>query len=219
MDYYEILGLAKSDEPSEKEIRAAYRSRAKECHPDTGGDRAEFDKVQEAYDNLHDPEKRAYYDATGSKLDQLIERPELQIILEIFNDLLDKGVPLHVNYVSLIGEIMTATLEDVKDKRKHCETENKRYEKVMKKFKGKGPEASLFKNALLMKIKKNNVKILRVNKLESVMGESFKVLQDFEFEPDPREPEEDEESTSFQSISEVFKMFDIGMRRRANQKR
>jgi molecular chaperone DnaJ len=66
-DYYELLGIARgADEAS---IKAAYRKMAKECHPDRQGGcknaEARFKAVNEAYDVLKDPQKRAAYDRFG----------------------------------------------------------------------------------------------------------------------------------------------------------
>lgn len=61
MDYYKTLGVAKN--ASEDEIKKAYRKLAMKHHPDrTGGDDAEFKKIQEAYATLSDSQKRAQYD-------------------------------------------------------------------------------------------------------------------------------------------------------------
>jgi molecular chaperone DnaJ len=66
-DYYEVLGVGKSAD--EKELKAAYRKLAKQYHPDANpGDRtaeASFKEINEAYDVLKDPQKKAAYDRFG----------------------------------------------------------------------------------------------------------------------------------------------------------
>ncbi len=66
-DYYEVLGVGKSAD--EKELKAAYRKLAKQFHPDTNpGDKmaeAKFKEINEAYDVLKDPQKKAAYDRFG----------------------------------------------------------------------------------------------------------------------------------------------------------
>lgn len=60
VDHYKTLGLARP--VTEEDVRVAYRRRAKECHPDRGGDAAEFDLITIAYKTLRDPETRRAYD-------------------------------------------------------------------------------------------------------------------------------------------------------------
>ena len=66
-DYYEILGVDKSAD--EATLKKAYRTLAKQCHPDTHpGDadaEAKFKEISEAYAVLSDPEKRRQYDQFG----------------------------------------------------------------------------------------------------------------------------------------------------------
>jgi molecular chaperone DnaJ len=65
--YYDILGLSRGAQNNE--IKAAFRRMAKECHPDrcNGDPNAEtrFKEVNEAYEALKDPQRRAAYDRFG----------------------------------------------------------------------------------------------------------------------------------------------------------
>ena len=59
-DYYQILGV--NSDSSQEEIKRAYRSAAMKHHPDRGGNQDLFKKINNAYETLGDPNKRAEYD-------------------------------------------------------------------------------------------------------------------------------------------------------------
>ena len=67
-DYYEVLGLQKG--ASDDEIKRAFRKLAIKYHPDKNQGNAEaeakFKEINEAYQVLSDPEKKARYDQFGS---------------------------------------------------------------------------------------------------------------------------------------------------------
>ena len=66
-DLYEILGVSR--DASDEDIRRAYRSLAREHHPDVSGDPAaeeRFKEIAGAYEILSDPDKRARYDTFGN---------------------------------------------------------------------------------------------------------------------------------------------------------
>ncbi len=66
-DYYKILGVERGADADA--IKAAYRKMARKYHPDVSKEanaEERFKDLQEAYEVLKDPEKRAAYDQLGS---------------------------------------------------------------------------------------------------------------------------------------------------------
>lgn len=59
-DYYDVLGISKN--ASLEEIKNAYKRLAKTHHPDRGGKKEEFQKIQQAYETLSNHDKRHQYD-------------------------------------------------------------------------------------------------------------------------------------------------------------
>ncbi|MEO6908633.1 MAG: DnaJ C-terminal domain-containing protein [Abditibacteriaceae bacterium] len=71
-DFYKILGVERS--ASEKDIKKAYRKLARDNHPDVNknsGAEAKFKEINEAYQALSDPDKRALYDQWGEQFDKI----------------------------------------------------------------------------------------------------------------------------------------------------
>jgi molecular chaperone DnaJ len=65
-DLYEVLGISK--EASQDEVKKAYRKLARKFHPDVNKEadaETKFKEVQDAYDTLADPQKKAQYDRFG----------------------------------------------------------------------------------------------------------------------------------------------------------
>lgn len=66
-DYYEVLSVDRG--ATQADIKKAYRQLAKKYHPDLNPNNAEaedkFKEASEAYEVLHDPEKRKIYDQFG----------------------------------------------------------------------------------------------------------------------------------------------------------
>lgn len=91
-DYYEVLGVRR--DATAEEIKQAYRKLAMRYHPDRNpGDasaEAKFKEINEAYQVLSDPERRAHYDRFGRMPDgfgtDFVDVSEM--FESVFNDLL-----------------------------------------------------------------------------------------------------------------------------------
>jgi len=60
MDYYSVLGVDQNS--SQDDIKRAYRKLAMKHHPDRGGDAETLQRINEAYEVLGNPNKKAVYD-------------------------------------------------------------------------------------------------------------------------------------------------------------
>jgi DnaJ family protein A protein 2 len=65
---YSVLGVSKNADMDE--IRKAYKTLAREHHPDKGGNPEKFKELSQAHEILSDDQKRKTYDLTGSISDQ-----------------------------------------------------------------------------------------------------------------------------------------------------
>ncbi len=69
IDYYKILGVSRNI--PQEDVKAAYKRRAKQFHPDLHPDdpkaKAKFQALTEAYEVIGDPDKRAKYDKYGEQ--------------------------------------------------------------------------------------------------------------------------------------------------------
>lgn len=97
-DYYDILGIDRR--ASDKEVKAAYRQKARQFHPDVTGEdlRAteRFKEVSEAYECLSDPTRRRAYDLFGHPdseggLSEL--KDGIQQVVESLGDLFQRKAP------------------------------------------------------------------------------------------------------------------------------
>jgi len=80
IDYYKVLGIAKS--AAESEIKSSYRKLARKYHPDLNPNNKEaekkFKEINEANEVLSDPEKRKKYDKHGKDWQHADEIEKMQ---------------------------------------------------------------------------------------------------------------------------------------------
>src|ERR687891_144487 len=62
---YDILGI--NNTATSEDIKEAFREKAKNHHPDKGGDHKKMAEINKAYRILSDPAKKNRYDTTGEE--------------------------------------------------------------------------------------------------------------------------------------------------------
>jgi curved DNA-binding protein CbpA len=122
-DLYAILELTRS--ATTDEITRAYRRLSRTHHPDKGGDTSAFQQLQDAYETLSDPERRAHYDRTGEIQSPATEAARIvSIIAEAYAHVLesilaDPGHPSPANFspVAKIKDYLRAAISKLRDAR------------------------------------------------------------------------------------------------------
>jgi len=92
MDPYKVLGVNRNTD--ERELKKAYKTKAMKYHPDRGGDENKFKELNEAYDILKDPQKKAAYDRYGTTDPNQMNSQNFHFngdINEIFNTFIGGG--------------------------------------------------------------------------------------------------------------------------------
>lgn len=146
-DLYTILDVSRDAGPGE--IKRAYRRKAKEHHPDTGGDPEVFMAVARAYAVLSDDERRAEYDVTG-KVDENVARNLLARVAKAVADMLDQALEQtngRMSEVNLIEKMREATSKNIlilKSELSKVTAQIKDLEGLRKRVKRNDDEPNLF---------------------------------------------------------------------------
>lgn len=184
MDPYKELGLDKDATP--KDIKNAYRKRAKETHPDVTQDGGEkFDRVKNAYMILSDPERREKYDSTGSTEEKRKAPSAYDFLAGLLNEILEKDPPDNLDILDMMRETVKGSIAHIDEDKKVREDKNKRHENRLRrlkvKAKKKGVATNFFELALRNKIQMNNDSIRRGATAKVNLNAALKLLDDYEF--------------------------------------
>lgn len=151
IDLYAILEVEKDAPPVI--IKAAWRRLATQFHPDSGFPGAtteKFQSLQQAWEILSDPSRRAHYDLTGDVNDADVE-VSLQVIRQILANCLDEVIeklagqrldPVHADLAMLIRLAVDANIHRL-HQRLHAAGQAKvKAGRLLGRFKVKGHHAN-----------------------------------------------------------------------------
>lgn len=164
MSLYETLGITKN--ATKGEIKRAYRKKAKECHPDIGGEG--FEEVNKAYAVLSDDHKRAQYDATGTINDKSPQDEALNELMNLINKYFDAHSTFDKDIIADIKEGVNRIIGDIEDTISKAKRVKNKFEKLKNRVKRKANkkgENNLF-NALIQKKIEEIDKNIRITQLD-----------------------------------------------------
>lgn len=141
---YEILGVRRG--VCTADVVRAFRNKAKEHHPDAGGDRARFEEIVDAYNVLSDRDKRAAYDRDGT-VDHTADNQRAQalgiietlmagILAEIDQGFADRGI--YNDLVAKMREQLEARMVGIAGEVSKMTAAAERYDKFAQRFEASG---------------------------------------------------------------------------------
>ena len=176
---YQILGVDPGS--SDEEIKAAYKKAAQAAHPDRkGGSPERMSEVNQAYQLLSDPDRRAQYDSGASTVPPIpLERRAKDFLLGLAAIVI-RTAPLSANMVTLlvngIGNHKTSLRESRAKTLSELEGLRQRLQRL------KGPPENFLEDLIKQEIVKGERLLLIYDADELVMGKSLEILRDFSWE-------------------------------------
>lgn len=187
MSLYDILEVAR--DATEAEIRKAHRKAVLQHHPDKGGDREAFDRVQKAYEVLSDPERRARYDATGDIDDPeaQMQREAIGLVVQVFDKVVKGLDPVHTDPVRKSQEHLGHGLGELKERVKQTKAAQAKLEVVRDRLAAKGPGADgLLEGALDERARNLAEHLSNLQAGISIHERAIKLLNAYSYRTDPK---------------------------------
>jgi curved DNA-binding protein CbpA len=186
---YEILGI--SPTASAGEVRAAYRAKVKEVHPDTGGSNEAFSEVVIAYEILSDDHRRKQYDETGSLDDpgKAISSGAIMIVEGLVNALIQREDAKYLDAVNLMCADISNALRSKLLNIDGLERRKQELADLRDRFKAKSPEDTILHDILDRKIEALGNSLSAERLAIAQLTEASSILRRYDFIRESRKQE------------------------------
>jgi curved DNA-binding protein CbpA len=178
-DHYSTLDVF--EDASQEAIRAAYRRKAKENHPDRGGNSEKMSKINRAYETLSSAARRLNYDRTGQDRPPDTERFARDMIIGQINAWLSSDVnsgDLVKDITEVLDKEISQLHNNIAGIQKFCLKLQRRVNKL--KFKGSGPD--FVKIAIDTRIRETSQQAEQMRDKISQIQRAKEFLQNYDYE-------------------------------------
>lgn len=192
MTLYEELSIPPT--ASLAEIKAAYRKRAKQTHPDNGGTHEKFNKTNRAYMILSNPARRSKYDATGDTEELLPDNAQamaLNVVVGFFAHVVQQYAmgggsdPTQVDLVAIAIKQFEMQIGEMLKKKKPMEQAGKvlrDIEKRLKNKKKKSPHDALLRRSLQQQAASIATPIAEIDRTIQAHRDAIELIKHYDFE-------------------------------------
>lgn len=178
---YTILDVEQDASP--EEIKKAYRKKAQQCHPDKeNGDEELFKKVKEAYEVLSDELRRKHYDETGELVQEMLDAPVIQAIIEIVVKLAAQLDIEHTDLIDVCRTNVRATQEQHKRHKDNITSTAKRFCDAANRIKVAEGEENIIQQALLREAENLEAQGKNIHALIDVGERILQMLDKYSYE-------------------------------------
>lgn len=203
-DPYDTLGVPRDATPDQ--IKKAHRKAVKEHHPDKGGNPETFNAVQRSYALLSDEERRQHYDKTGETQDDVLKRKQNELMetcARIVQEVIESAVDMNTTDIAkMIRQKLKANGMQVRDAILQNDKRLERVRTMMKRLK-KNKKASPNSGVVGEVTKRIEGEVIaHGHKLKQALDLHVRVeaifeAYDYEFEPPPRDPYDDQRRSAW----------------------
>ncbi len=183
---YSELSVAR--EASSAEIDKAYRRRARQAHPDAGGNAEAFHALAHAHAVLSDPDRRAAYDATGyeGEIDaETIAARAMDHIQQLVATVLESDIPFEeIDLVAAIRDTLVKQKAEIAAAVVKLEKQAKRAEAMARRFR-RGRGEDFIGAALDRRAGEARQSAEKTRHEEAVFAKAITLLADYAFEHEP----------------------------------
>ena len=191
MTLYDELGIG--PDATADEIKAAHRRAVKQAHPDTGGDRSRFDRVQHAFSVLSDQSRRARYDETGVDSDvspeSLLRAQAMTTVAGVLNALISNPQldPARFDLVAGIRERLENELRELEGQAAQSRMMQTRFRtfsaRLKRKAEVKGPDRVT--PTIAVQIEALSARIVAIEEQMKMLAYAKAIAEEYVYEVDP----------------------------------
>lgn len=186
-DPYAVLGVTR--DAAIDAVKRAFRSKAKDTHPDAGGDRAAFERVQRAQMILLDPKRRKKYDETGDADEPDVQSPDhgaLTMIAALLAQILadDSNDPFKHDLIEVICNSLRADEKKETQGLARAERSLKRIARMRSRFQKQKAGANVFEPMLSFSETQIREMIAKQKSIKADRARALEILAEYKFETD-----------------------------------